>query len=121
MPIYSAQINGQDVREAGQLQRVIVDTTPIAFRPSRITQVALANATADAVLATPVPNDSGKIIIVWGEAAHANTVTLATGFNAAGAAADVGTFAAALGGGFIAVACGTNVWIVANAGPVVFA
>jgi len=121
MPIYSAQLDGLEVKESGQIQRVIVNATPIALQPSRITQVALANATADAVLATPVPADHSKIIFVWGEAAHANTVTLLTGFNGAGAAADIGTFAAALGGGFIAVACGANVWIVANAGPVVFA
>jgi uncharacterized protein YcfJ len=121
MPIYSAQLDGLEVKQAGQIQRVITNATPIAFQPTRITEVALANGTADAVLATPVPADHSKIIIVWGEAAHANTVTLATGFNGGGAGADIGTFAAALGGGFIAVACGGNVWIVANAGPVVFA
>jgi uncharacterized protein YcfJ len=121
MPIYSAQLDGREVKEVRQIQSVIANATPITFRPSHITQVALANATADAVLATPVPADHSKIIIVWGQAAHANTVTLVTGFNGGGAGADVGTFAAALGGGFIAVACGANVWIVANAGPVVFA
>ena len=69
---------------------------------------------ADLTLGTPTTAQNGTIIYIVATTAQAHTVTCATiGFNAANAGGDVGTFAGAIGDGFIIVAYGGE-WYVLN-------
>ncbi len=116
MPIYSANLNGVDVREASNIQRFIADGGTIVVSRGRYTLVALAVASADTALPLPTQADNGKIVVIWSEFAHAHVITTpATGINGA---LHLGTFGAALGNSFTMVARNGSWWVIANVGVV---
>lgn len=68
-------------------------------------------------LRAPTAAETGTLITIISSAAFAHTVTVATaGFNALGAAGDVGTFGAALGNGVTVVAYNGNWYVQSNIG-----
>ena len=80
--------------------------------------VVITKGTACALtLGTPTTAQNGTIIRIISATAAAHTVTAATiGFNAADAAGDVGTFAAAIGNNLIVVAYGGEWLVLGNTG-----
>jgi hypothetical protein len=78
--------------------------------------VVITKGTAAALtLGTPTAAQNGTVIRIISTTAAAHTVTAATiGFNAADAAGDVGTFAAAIGNGFSCVAYGGEWYVLTN-------
>ena len=84
--------------------------------------VVITKGTACALtLGTPTTAQNGTIIRIISATAAAHTVTATTiGFNAADAAGDVGTFAAAIGNNLTVVAYGGE-WLVTSNTNVTFA
>lgn len=80
--------------------------------------VVITKGTACALtLGTPTTAQNGTIIRIISATAAAHTVTATTiGFNAADAAGDVGTFAAAIGNNLIVVAYGGEWLVLGNTG-----
>lgn len=81
--------------------------------------VKITKGTAAALtLADPSVADDGAILYIMSTTAAAHTVSNAagSGFNAGGAASDVGTFGAAIGNSLILVALGGNWYVLNNIG-----
>jgi hypothetical protein len=80
--------------------------------------VVITKGTACALtLGTPTTAQNGTVIHIVSSTAAAHTVTATTiGFNAADAAGDVGTFAAAIGNNLKVVAYGGEWLVLANTG-----
>lgn len=77
-------------------------------------RVSLASASALAMtLAPPTQADDGTVMTIVGGGGGAHTVTVAAGFNGAGSAYDVATFAAT--GGTLMVQVSNGAWLVLSA------